>query len=136
MPQDAEFYLGFHYSLKYLISVQKRVRSSRPIIVKHLIFASPKFDDFRRLTYRRSLILKVSHFNTFLKLFSILIMLIETILKVKNMLPMWSIFFPLKVAPLRCGFLDVETHSTFQKMFLVDTDINIYCLLCNWTERR
>ena len=32
--------------------------------------------------------------------------------KKKNMLP---IFFPLIVAPLRSGFLDVETYSTVQK---------------------
>ena len=41
------------------------------------------------------------------------------------MLPMGSIFFPLIVAPFKCGFCYVETYSTIQKLIFEDTDTNI-----------
>ena len=43
------------------------------------------------------------------------------------MLPieMGSIFFPIIVAPFRCGFLYLETYSTVQKLIFDDTDSNI-----------
>ena len=36
------------------------------------------------------------------------------------MLPLGRIFFPLKVALLRCGFLYIETYSTVQKLVFDD----------------
>ena len=51
---------------------------------------------------------------------------------------MGSIFFPLRVAPVKTFFLSVETYATVQKSGFNDTDTNIlkgcvflYCLLCN-----
>ena len=41
------------------------------------------------------------------------------------MLPMGSRFFPFIVAPLKHGFLYVETYSTIQKLFFDDAETNI-----------
>ena len=64
--------------------------------VKQLICAASRFGDFKRLTYWCSLILTVSQFYAPQKS-----LLIGTTLKGKNMLPMGSIFLPLKVAPFK-----------------------------------
>ena len=48
--------------------------------------------------------------------FKIISFLIGATVKGKNMLPKGSISFTLMLAPLRCGFLDVETYSTVQKL--------------------
>ena len=59
------------------------------LTVNHLIFMASKFGEFKRLTFRRSLILAVSQFNALYSYF----ILIGLTLKGKNMLPMGAYSF-------------------------------------------
>ena len=62
--------------------------------LKHFILVASNSEDFEGQAYWRSLILAISQFSVLLRLLS---SPIGATFKGKNMLPMGSIFFPIKV---------------------------------------
>ena len=87
----------FHLVFKWYSAVcQNPILLNYDILLQNTWYLRhERIGDFKRLAYRRSLILAVSQFNALWKLVSILI---GATIKWKNMLPIGSIFFPLIVA--------------------------------------